>query len=221
VKNQNWEAAMFQDLGSSPASMEAGKACDIFGSLPGNNVQQADAEQAYVQAPMRSPHETWVTLPRNQWPAHWEGMDKPVVRLHKALYGHPDSGTYWEKHCDSHCREIGFVPIENWPSCYYMKRLDLFLTIYVDDFKLAGPEGNLAEGWRLIRGDADNDGGKGLIMEDPTPLGHYLGCNHVQGKVTLPNGNVANTVSYDMEDFLGSCVTRYIDLSKEITGVTP
>ena len=102
-----------------------------------------------------------------------------------------------------------------------MKRLDLFLTIYVDDFKLAGPEGNLAEGWRLIRGDADNDWGKGLIMEDPTPLGHYLGCNHVQGKVTLPNGNVANTVSYDMEDFLGSCVTRYIDLSKEITGVTP
>ena len=56
VKNQNWEAAMFQDLGSSPATMEAGKACDIYGSLPGYDVQQADAEQAYVQAPMRSPH---------------------------------------------------------------------------------------------------------------------------------------------------------------------
>jgi hypothetical protein len=46
VKNQNWEAAMFQDLGSSPATMEAGKACDTFGSLPGNDIQQADAEQA-------------------------------------------------------------------------------------------------------------------------------------------------------------------------------
>ena len=66
-----------------------------------------------------------------------------------------------------------------------MKRLDLFMTIYVDDFKLAGPEGNPAEGWRLIRGDANNEGGTGLIMEDPTPLCHYLGCNHVQGTVTL------------------------------------
>ena len=102
-----------------------------------------------------------------------------------------------------------------------MKRLDLFLTIYVDDFKLAGPEKNLTEGWRLIRGDANNGRGKGLIMEDPTPLGHYLGCNHVQGIVALPNGNTAKTVTYDMEEFLDSCVVRYLDHSKEITGVTP
>ena len=26
---------------------------------------------------------------------------QPVVRVLKALYGHPDSGTYWEKHCDT------------------------------------------------------------------------------------------------------------------------
>ena len=126
VKNQNWEAAMFQDLGSSPATMEAGKAADIVGCMPGNNCQQADAEQAYVQAPLRSPNPTWVSLPRNQWPDAWAGMTRPVVLLQKALYGHPDSGTYWEQHCDSHCQTIGFIPVENWPSCYYMKRLDLF-----------------------------------------------------------------------------------------------
>ena len=39
-------------------------------------------------------------------------------------------------------------------------------------------------------------------MEEPTPLGHYLGCNHVQGTVALPNGNTAKTVTYDMEEFL-------------------
>ena len=137
-------------------------------------------------------------------------MTRPVVLLQKALYGHPDSGTYWEQHCDNHCQSIGFIPVGNWPLCYYMKRLDLFLVIYVDDFKLAGPENNLAEGWRLIRGDANNDGGKGLMTEDPTPLGQYLGCNHIQGSVTLPNGNTAKTTEYDMEDFLASCVTRYI-----------
>ena len=61
-----------------------------------------------------------------------------------------------------------------------MKRLDLFMTVYVDDFKLAGPAVNLAEGWRLIRGDATIERtGKGLVMDEPTPLGQYLGCNHI------------------------------------------
>lgn len=50
VIDQNWEAAMFPDLGSAPASMEASKAVDGYGSFPGNDVQQADAEQAYIQA---------------------------------------------------------------------------------------------------------------------------------------------------------------------------
>ena len=102
-----------------------------------------------------------------------------------------------------------------------MKRLDLFLVIYVDAFKLAGPEKNLAEGLRLIRGDANNDGGKGLMMEDPTPLGQYLGWKHIQGSVTLPNGNTAKTIEYDMEDFLDSCVIRHIDLATEIRGTAP
>ena len=102
-----------------------------------------------------------------------------------------------------------------------MKRLDLFLTIYVDDFKLAGPKKNLAEGWQLIRGNASEEGGKGLRMEDPTPLGHYLGCKHVQGKVTLPNGNVANTVSYDMEDFLDSCVSGTLTSRRKFKELHP
>lgn len=39
VIDQNWEAAMFQDLGSVPASMEASKVADAYGSFPGNDVQ--------------------------------------------------------------------------------------------------------------------------------------------------------------------------------------
>ena len=69
VKNQDWEAAMFQDLGPSPASMEAGKAADIFGSFPRHNIEQADAEQAYVLASMDPPVKTWVLLRESQWPA--------------------------------------------------------------------------------------------------------------------------------------------------------
>ena len=50
VVTQNWETALFQDLGSSPASMEAGKAVDAYGCMMGHDIEQADAEQAYVQA---------------------------------------------------------------------------------------------------------------------------------------------------------------------------
>ena len=62
VVNQNWEVAIFQDLGSSPAAMEAGKAVDCYGCFEGHGCMQADAEQAYVQAELKGPA-TWVLLP--------------------------------------------------------------------------------------------------------------------------------------------------------------
>ena len=102
VVNQSWEVAIFQDLGSSPACMEAGKAADCYGCFPDHVCQQADAEQAYAQADLLE-NKTWVSLPTDAWPKEWhtQGWRRPVVLLKKALYGHPVSGTYWEKHCNS------------------------------------------------------------------------------------------------------------------------
>ena len=62
VIDENWDHAIFQHLGSSPASMEAGKMVDAFGLLPGHDLQQADACQAYIQAELEG-EETWVHLP--------------------------------------------------------------------------------------------------------------------------------------------------------------
>ena len=53
VKNQNWENAMFADLGSSPSSMEAGRIVDACGMRSGYTIQQSDAAQAYLQAKIR------------------------------------------------------------------------------------------------------------------------------------------------------------------------
>ena len=50
VVNESWETALFQNMGSSPATMEAGKICDMVGCYPENDTEQADANQAYVQA---------------------------------------------------------------------------------------------------------------------------------------------------------------------------
>ena len=60
--------------------------------IDGNMGQQADAEQAYTQAAFRGT-ETWVRIPKHQWPTHWEGKyTDPVCPLLLALYGHPESG---------------------------------------------------------------------------------------------------------------------------------
>lgn len=50
VVDQYWEKALFQDLGSAPATMEAARTCIMHGLMPGNEIMQADAMQAYVQA---------------------------------------------------------------------------------------------------------------------------------------------------------------------------
>ena len=70
-------------------------------------------------------------------------MWDPACPLRLSLYGHPDSGGYREQHCESHVLANGFEKIESWRSCYYHPCLKLFMVIYVDDFKLAGPADNV------------------------------------------------------------------------------
>ena len=50
VKDQHGATAMFEDLASSPAGMEASKFCDAYGMIAGHRSEAADAEQAYTQA---------------------------------------------------------------------------------------------------------------------------------------------------------------------------
>ena len=53
--DQTWEQAVFQSLGSSPATMSAGKFLDYYSCINGNSGEQADAEQAYIQALLKGP----------------------------------------------------------------------------------------------------------------------------------------------------------------------
>ena len=95
VIDQDWQDAVFQNLGSALASMDSGKAVDAVGCFPGNVRQQADAKQAYIQAKLEGT-ETWVALPEEAWPKGWKerGFKRSIARLVRALHGHPDSGTY-------------------------------------------------------------------------------------------------------------------------------
>ena len=137
---------------------------------------QADAEQAYIQAELRGT-ETWVELPKEEWPKSWSGMLRPVCPIKLALYGHHDAGGHWEALCESHLSSVGFERIPDWHITFWHPQLKILLIVYVDDFKPSGPKCNLEKAWKLIQ--------KGIILEPPTPLGLYLGCRHVQGSYTL------------------------------------
>ena len=173
VRDENADVALFSELGSSPATMEAGKSVDAYGTQPGFVVQQNDGVQAYTQATMRGV-DTWVEIPNDRWPKEWKGKySRPVVKLRIALYGHPDSGGLWEQHCESQLKAVGFImpDPEGWPSVFFHPVLKLLLVVYVDDFKMSGPKESMKKGWELI--------GSKIDMDTPTEANRYLGCDHV------------------------------------------
>ena len=140
------------------APVEAAKAADLVGCSIGCDEETSDADMAYIQAPFDdSAVETYVALPQDRWPQSWHDavargeMVRPVVRLCKALYGHPDAGTMWEAHADEHLRAQGFESLLDygWQSCHIHRELALFLVIYVDDFKLAGKSSSLHQGGEI------------------------------------------------------------------------
>ena len=142
--------------------MEAGKFCDLWGCLPGHTMQSADGNQAYCQSSLKETRKTWIRLPPHKWPPSWRGpFHDPVVPLHRALYGHPDAGGFWEQHCEDKVAEAGFKPVGGcyeWRSCFWNSTTRMLLSIYVDDFKLAGPEDNMAQTWADLRGKRLSDG---------------------------------------------------------------
>ena len=75
----------------------------------------------------------------------------------------------------------------------------LLLTVYVDDFKMAGPTNNFEKGWRLV--------GQRLRMDPPTNMGQYLGCMHRPFEITV-NGKLIRGMEYDMEEYLRTAVRQ-------------
>ena len=122
---------------------------------------------AYIQCDLGG-DQTWVELPKDLQPEEWSKYRDPVCILKKSLYGHPDSGGYWEQHCESRLLEADFVPIDSWRSCFWNDRLKLYLTVYVDDFKMVCKTSDAAKLWQPLQ--------KLIRLSEPKPADRYLGC---------------------------------------------
>ena len=180
AKDEHGKAAVYQDLGASPAGIFDINANIAYGCCPGNMTTASDALQAYLQSHLKSANETWLAIPEELWPADgsWQklgfknyGDHRPMCRLNKALYGHPEAGGHWERHLTKALLELGFTKVPEHKSTFWFAEAQQLLTIYVDDLLLSGPAHSQHAVWEKIRSKVDT--------EKPEPLERYLGRTHV------------------------------------------
>lgn len=154
IKDQHLKGAVFECPGRQPPSMEAARSVDAHSLFPKYEQTQSDAECAYLQSFVGGGRDkgipTWVEIPKHRWPASWKNMRRPVVRLILSLYGHPDSGTYWEKHCTEAVVSCGWEEIEGWPGVFWHPEAKACLCVYVDDFKMSSPKSWTERLWKAL-----------------------------------------------------------------------
>ena len=166
--------AVFAEQGTSSSSLASAKMVDLSARLTGNSGEDADATSAYTQTPLGGPV-TWISLPKDQRPSEWARKFRdPVVILSLNLYGHPLAGLYWELYCHNHIKALGFEHVVGWECLFVHKKKQLFLSVYVDDFKMAGKTENLAPMWKELN--------KRIELDPPVPLNGttYLGCTQFE-----------------------------------------
>ena len=85
----------------------------------------------------------------------------------------------------------------------------VLLVVYVDDFKLAGPTTGVTKGWALLRRGFSIETEERVLSNGTT----YLGCKQFQSTHRRASGQVATALTYDMSNFVDSCIDRYKQLS--------
>ena len=161
VKDDSGSYAVFTEQGSSASQMTAAKVMDIISRLPGCAGQAADAASAYTQvkkedAPklLKNPKsecpDIWIRLPRHKWPKSWSIMEDPVVPLERNLYGHPLAGLLWERQFEKIVLKYGWETVSNWECSCVHREKGLFLSVFVDEIKLAGKNQNINPIWKVL-----------------------------------------------------------------------
>ena len=245
AKDDSDSYAVFTEQGSSASQTTAAKVMDIISRLPGCAGQAADAVSAYTQVKIEDDHkllknpksecpDIWIRLPRHKSKS-WSSMEDPVVPLERNLYGHPLAGLLWERQFEKVLLKHGWEKIPNWECLFVHREKGLFLSVYVDDIKLAGKKHNIDPMWKVLNKEVD--------LGEPTSfLDHvYLGCTQRQCEVsqnivdsyrTMFESRISagrleklpfsqnlriSSWSYDMVGHAKKCVERYCELANKTT----
>ena len=97
----------------------------------------------------------WIRLPRHKWPKSWSSMEDPVVVLERNLYFHLLAGLLWERQFEKILLEYGWEKVFFWECLFVNREKGLFLSVYVDDIKLAGKKQNIDPMWKVLNKEVD------------------------------------------------------------------
>ena len=220
IKDTCGNAVFFQEVGSVPSTMAAARCAVAAKALAGDSLDllQSDCVKAYIQADLDGAP-TFVRLPKEWWPDSFKGFKDPVVRLHKALYGHPRAGDCWFEKLDQTLKDEGFSTVEGWPSVWIkgtgLQNVELIIA-YVDDLLMLGGK-QLQNTISRLRRKID--------METPEPMSKYIGCNH-RISTTGTGEDQLTQVSFDMREYFKSAVESFKNesgakLTKAVTPFVP
>ena len=67
MRDDYFNYAVFDEVGASPSSIEAGRTVDALSLFDNYTLEQSDAVSAYTQSFLKG-KETWVSIPRERWP---------------------------------------------------------------------------------------------------------------------------------------------------------
>ena len=115
----------------------------------------------------------------HKWPKSWSSMEDPVVPLERNLYGHLLAGLLWERQFEKILLQHGWEKVSDWECLFVHREKGLFLSVYVDDIKLAGKKQNIDPMWKVLN--------KEVELGEPTSfLDHiYLGCTERQCAIIM------------------------------------
>ena len=167
VKDQENTHAVFNEQTSSSSHMASAKLLDAMARMPGFDGEDADAVGAYTQ----------VVLSRRGWlggnldyssssqtPRSWRNLDidDPVVPLRLNLYGHPKAGSLLGAVLRQEHPAEWLQKMRGWDNVFQHRQKKLWLSVYVDDFKLVGDKDSIAPMWKALMRTID--------LEPPIPL---------------------------------------------------
>ena len=171
VKDEWYQEAEMEGLGSAPPAMEDSRSLDARSVHPDYEQTISDAISAYLQEYMRSKYKTYVSVCEEYWEPEWRGKyHEPCCLLILCLYGHTDSGGFWELKSYGDLGDCGWLQVDNRRGVFWKTAPHgiAFLMVYVDDFKMSCHKKDTQSLWSPIR--------QKIRMEEPKRSDRFLGC---------------------------------------------
>ena len=87
----------------------------------------------------------------------------------------------WERQIENILLKHGWEKVPNWECLFVHREKGLFLSVYVDDIKLAGKKQNIDPMWKVLNKEVD-------LCQPTSFLDHvYLGCTQSQCEISKDN----------------------------------